>query len=93
MVPGKKAKKKLKPEAKKKSYSTPFEYRKNEELFHRIFSSAEDCFDPRERFQTEQCLSGTEHLAREELEIYGVVACCPRWTKTAKHPKQPTTQV
>ncbi|CAJ1407309.1 unnamed protein product [Effrenium voratum] len=38
-----------------------------------------DCFDPRERFDTERCLSGAESVAREEVEIYGVVACCPKW--------------
>ena len=53
---------------------------------------AQECFDPRERFNTEQCLSGTENLAREETEIYGVIACCPRWTSMPAS-KQPTSEV
>ena len=28
-----------------------------------------DCFDPRERFDTERCLSGAESVAREEPQI------------------------
>lgn len=39
----------------------------------------QECFDPRERFKTERGVSGRPHLLREELEIYGVIACCPQW--------------
>ncbi|CAK9070897.1 unnamed protein product [Durusdinium trenchii] len=42
-----------------------------------------ECFDPRERFRTQRCLSGVDHLARGEEEIYGVVACCPKWGQSA----------
>jgi len=38
---------------------------------------AMECFDPRHRFNTKRCLSGSPAVEREESEIYGVVACCP----------------
>eukprot|EP00928_Gymnodinium_smaydae_P088207 TRINITY_DN72323_c0_g1_i1.p1 TRINITY_DN72323_c0_g1~~TRINITY_DN72323_c0_g1_i1.p1 ORF type:complete len:878 (-),score=96.58 TRINITY_DN72323_c0_g1_i1:245-2569(-) len=35
------------------------------------------CFDPRPRFNTSACVSGASSVEREELEVYGAVACCP----------------
>lgn len=54
---------------------------RNASSFHPCFIMFQECFDPRERFKTERGVSGTPHLLREELEIYGVIACCPQWRK------------
>eukprot|EP00933_Yihiella_yeosuensis_P073552 TRINITY_DN8225_c0_g1_i5.p1 TRINITY_DN8225_c0_g1~~TRINITY_DN8225_c0_g1_i5.p1 ORF type:complete len:182 (-),score=41.83 TRINITY_DN8225_c0_g1_i5:63-608(-) len=37
-----------------------------------------ECFDPRERYGTERCVSNATSVNREEQEIYGTIACCPR---------------
>lgn len=39
--------------------------------------AALECFDPRERFGTNRSISGALAVAREENEIFGIVACCP----------------
>eukprot|EP00927_Polykrikos_kofoidii_P031169 TRINITY_DN26832_c0_g4_i1.p1 TRINITY_DN26832_c0_g4~~TRINITY_DN26832_c0_g4_i1.p1 ORF type:complete len:949 (+),score=92.72 TRINITY_DN26832_c0_g4_i1:242-2848(+) len=36
-----------------------------------------ECFDPRQRFGTSRCVSGSPSVEREEREVFGVVACCP----------------
>lgn len=40
-----------------------------------------DCFDPRQRFATNRSFSGLPDRQTEEAEIYGLIACCPRWQK------------